>query len=133
MYIPPTCLGLKRPSSGKWLSKERVIMSNYVKDVQDIKIKIRVLNNLQAVLHVLPLPLLQHLFYTSLYIITKTVSELTRRINLRTILCLVLNELQLRQFYILVYDPWNVGIPLEHHVICRVRHCGRSYNVRKTA
>jgi hypothetical protein len=101
-------------------------MSNYVRDMQDIKLKIHMLNKLHAILHILPLLLLQHMFNTSLYIITTIGSELTCRINLRAILCLVLHELQLRQFYILVNDQWNFGIPLEHHVICRVRHCERS-------
>ena len=30
MYgTPPTCFGLKWSSSGRWLSKERVVMANY--------------------------------------------------------------------------------------------------------
>jgi hypothetical protein len=32
--IPPTCFGIQWPSSVQWLSKKRVVIASYIRDVQ---------------------------------------------------------------------------------------------------
>jgi hypothetical protein len=45
---------------------------------------------------------------------------ITCRVNLRTISCSILHQLQLGQFYMLVHHQRNVRVPLEDQVVRRV-------------
>jgi len=39
MYDTSACFGSQRPSSGRWLSKEKVVMANYVRGFAEIKLR----------------------------------------------------------------------------------------------